>query len=479
MWKRLSGAGLILFVSICAACSRNKAPALPQPTQPSDAYVESVNTTSGTLTIDADFNEDKQPAVINFSQAYARVVTNPEDRNKKDVLVVMLEQPLPRAALSVIEDDNDPGLATMDFFEMLKNRDARGVVLRVPADRNPASGSGEENIRTLFNGGDYDFGNLVLELKTLTGDKAEGRIKSNVDSLQADVNFVVQLRPNVWTGGTFYVQPSTKLSPGQASGQIAIEDRVVNLNHAYARLIEFDLFDETKNVYKVWLSEKPVDVKALADYGAEPPGARNVVLSFTTSEPGDRSQLTVSTGDQFDSLPDVERDFAKFGKDGIEGRLYSMFLVEVRDRGYKPDVLFNATMLPPRASDGPVTASEGGDRLPADGGDPTKAYLAAMEKMKGVKNIDEGLSTWSGLVTKDAAERIKKDVQSLTGEQRQVLVDVFAPLENPKLTGGLIKDNKATLRFSGASKGQRAEEVVNMHLEDGQWKIGRREIRVN
>jgi hypothetical protein len=99
--------------------------------------------------------------------------------------------------------------------------------------------------------------------------------------------------------------------------------------------------------------------------------------------------------------------------------------------------------------------------------------------MKGVKNIDEGLSTWSGLVTKDAAERIKKDVQSLTGEQRQVLVDVFAPLENPKLTGGLIKDNKATLRFSGASKGQRAEEVVNMHLEDGQWKIGRREIRVN
>jgi hypothetical protein len=478
MLKRLSGAGLILFVSICAACSRNKAPALPQPTQTSDAYVESVNTTSGTLTIDAQFNDDKKPATINFAQAYARVVTNPEDKNKKDVLVVILEQPLPRAALSVIEG-GDPGLATMDFFEMLKNRDARGVVLRVPADRNPASGSGEENIRTLFNGGDYDFGNLVLELKTLAADKAEGRIKSDVDSLQADINFVVQLRPDVWTGGTFYVQPSTKLSPGQASGQIAIDDRVVNLNHAYARLIEFDLFDETKNVYKVWLSEKPVDTRALADQGAEPHAAGNVVLSFTTSEPADRSQLTVWSGEQFDSLPDVERDFAKYGRDAIEGRLYSMFLVEVRDRGYKPDVLFNASMLPPTAGDGPVSASDGGEQLPADGGDPTKAYFAAMERMKGIKNFDEGLSTWSSLVTKEAAERIKKDVQSLTAEQRQVLVDVFAPLENPKLTGGLIKDNKATLRFSGTAKGEKAEEVVNMHLEDGQWKIGRREIRVD
>ena len=159
--------------------------------------------------------------------------------------------------------------------------------------------------------------------------------------------------------------------------------------------------------------------------------------------------------------------------------MFSLFLVELRDRAYKMDLLFNATMLPSTATDGPVSANEGGERLPVDGGEPTKAYFAAVEKMKGVKNIDEGLSTWSNLVTKDAAERIKKDVQSLPGEQRQMLVDVFAPLENPKLIGGLIKDNKATLRFSGTSKGEKAEEVVNMHLEDGQWKIGRREIRVD
>lgn len=477
MWKRLSGAGLILFVLICAACSRKTAPGLTPPPSPSDRYVESVNTTSGTLTIDAQFNEDKKPSVINFAHAYARVVINPEDQNKKDVLVVMLERPLPRTALSVIEGD-DPGLATMDFFEMLRNRDARGVVLRVPSDRNPAFGDGQENIRTLFAGQDLDLGDLELELKSLTADKAEGRIKSNVESLQADINFAVQLKPDVWTGGAFYTQPSTKLSPGQASGQIAIDDRVVNLNHAYARLIEFDLFDETKNVFRVWLSDKPLDEKALDDERALRESG-NVVVSYTTMEPADRSQLIVLSGSQFDSVPDIERDYVRHGNDAIEARLFSVFLIELRDRAYKIDLLFNAAMLPPTGSEGPVTSSEGGEPLPADGGDPAKAYLAAMERMKGVKNFDEGISVWSSLVTKDAAERLKQDIQSLSAEQRQLWLDVFAPLENPTLTGGLIKDNKATLHFAGMSKGEKAEEAVNMHLEDGQWKIGRREIRVN
>lgn len=477
MWKRSSGAGLILLVLICAACSRKNPPNSARPTEPFERYVESVNNTSGTLTIDAQFNEDKQPSVINFSQAYARVVTNPEDKNKKDVLVVLLEQPLPRTALSVIEGD-DPGSATIDFFEMLRNRDARGVVLRVPSDRNPASTDGQENIRTVFEGHDLDLGNLVLELKTLTGEKAEGRIKSDVESLQADLNFAVQLKPDVWTGGAFYQQPATKLSPGQASGQIEIDDKVVKLNHAYARLIDFDLFDETKHVYKVWLSEKPIAEPALADDRVLQQSG-NVVLSYTTTGPADRSQISVLSGGQFDSVPDFERDYVRHGNDAIEGRLYSVFLVEVRDRGYKPDLLFNATMLPPTASDGPVTTTEGGEPLPADGGDPAKAYLAATERMKGVKNFDEGISIWLSLVTKQAAERIKQDVQSLSAEQRQLLVDVFAPLENSRFTGGLIKDNKATLRFSGTSQGDKAEEAVNMHLEDGQWKIGRREIRVD
>ena len=476
MWKRLGGAGLILLISICAACSRKTAPGLTPPTPPSDLYVESVNTASGSLTIPAELNDDK-PAAINFSQAYARVVTNPDDEKKKDVLVVLLEQPLSRTSLSVIEDD-DAGSATMDFFEMLRNRDARGVVLRVPSDLKPSGDERQEILRTLFNGSDLDLGNLELELKSLTADKAEGRIKSNVDSLKADINFAVQLKPDVWTGGAFYVQPPTKLSAGQASGQVEIDDRVVKLNHAYARLVGFDLFDESKNVFDVWLSEKPLDTTKIEQAGF-PPDSNNVVLRYQTTGPADRGDVTASPGTRIDFLPNIERDYVRHGKDGIEGRLFSVFILEARGREFKLDVLFNAQMLPATATDGPVSESEGGERLPVDGGDPAKAYLASMQRMKGVKNFDEGLAAWMTLVTKDAAEKIKRDVPSLSEEQRKLFLEVFAPLENSQLKGGLIKDNKATLHFAGTSQGKKADEAVNMHLEDGQWKIGRREIRVD
>lgn len=62
--------------------------------------------------------------------------------------------------------------------------------------------------------------------------------------------------------------PSTNLAAGQASGQLSIDDRSVKLSHAYARLIELDMFDETKNVFKVWLTDKPVDAKILLDEGS-------------------------------------------------------------------------------------------------------------------------------------------------------------------------------------------------------------------
>ncbi len=278
----------------------------------------------------------------------------------------------------------------------------------------------------------------------------------------------------------FYQQPPTNLTPGQATGRFTINKQVVDLKHAYARLIKWDLFDETQNDFNVWLTEKPVAAEALTDDDdVLQKSTDGVVLVYTSTGILDRWLPNILSGGEFNPLPGVERDYVRHSNAAIEGRLFSAFPIFVEGREHEINVLFNASMLPPLVSDGPVSAREGGEQLPADGGDPMKAYLAAMERMKGIKNFDEGISTWSSLVTKDAAERIKKDLQSVTAEQRQLLVDVFAPLENPKLTGALTTDNKATLRFSGTAKGEKAEEVVNMHLEDGQWKIGRREIRVD
>jgi hypothetical protein len=486
MWMRALCSGLLLLTA--AACSSKNQPAAGLTAH----YVESVNSVSGSFSVDGIFSYDKKPFNINPTQAYARIVKNQQDPNKKDALIVLVEKPLTRFALAVAEN-NDVEAATAELSDVLQNRDARGVVFRVAMDQ-----SGNSGVRPYFNGNDYDFGNLVLEIKSLSNDKVDGQIKSNAPSQQADINFSVRLRPDIWTGGTFYEQPPTKLSPGQASGHLVINDKVVNITNAYARLVELDLFDETKNVYKVWLTEKPVDEKVVLDDSANnllamKNSGNSYVLTFNTTGPVDRSEADVwwvsqlsgdakddslqASSDVFDQVPGIERDYVRYDKDAIEGRLFSAFPIHEQERIYKVDLLFNAAMLPPVASNGPVTANNGGSALPADGGAPAKAYFSAIERMKSAKGFDEKMAVWLSVVPAADAEKIKRDLESVSPAQRQMFLEVFAPLDDLQLTGGFIKDNKATLGFTGTGREGKATEVVNMHLEGDQWKIGRREIR--
>ena len=483
--------GVILLLLVGAACSSKSDRIVSN--SPADRYVESVNNVSGSFVVDGSFNHDKKPYTVTLTQAYARVVKNPADQSKQDVLIVLLEKPLSRFALAVAES-TDAEAAGEELDDVLHNRDARGVVFRVPV----GGSASDAKVRPFFNGNDYDFGNLVLELKTNSADKVEGQIKSNVTSQQFDINFSVNVKPDVWTGGAFYQQPPTKLSPGQASGQLVIDGQAVKLNHAYARLVELDLFDENKNVVKVWLTERPVDEKVLFDDSANnlmamKKSGNGYVFTYNTTGPTDRSQpslwwvsqlsedakdasLQVSS-DVFDEIPGIERDYVRYDKDAIEGRLFSALPIHENDRVYKVDLLFNAAMLPAAVSNGPVTAANGGTALPQGGGEPVQAYVAAIERMKSAKSFDEKMAVWLSVVPASDVEKIRRDLESLPPQQRQVFMDVFAPLDDLKLTSGFIKDNRATLRFTGTGREGKATEVVNMHHENGQWKIGRREIR--
>jgi hypothetical protein len=484
---------LTLLCLLFVACSsKTEQPAITA-TSPADRYVESVNTVSGGFSVDADLASDKKPFTISPTQAYARLLKNAQDQTKNEVLIVLTEKPLSRYGLAVVENE-DATLAANDLDKMLQGRGARGVKFRVPLNQPNV----EIQVRPFFDGGDFHFGNLIVQTKMLTADNVDGEIKGDVASQQSNIVFSVKVQAEGWTGGTFYQQPPTNLARGQASGQISIDDRTVTFNHAYARLIELDLFDENQNVFKVWLTEKPVDAKFLVD---DSPGnlvamkqsGNGLVFTYRTNGPAGRSEPTVwlvgdlrdDTGnsqlrqllDLFDQIGGIERDYVRHNANAIEGRLYSAFPVEQQDRTYRVDLLFNAAILPPAVSDGPVTANNGGTALAADGGAPAKAYLGVMERMKAAKDVDQKITVWLSAVPAAEAEKMKSDMESVPPEQREVLVEVFAPLENSRLVSGFVKDNKATLRFEGTGRDGKATEVVNMHLENREWKIGRREIR--
>lgn len=484
----ITSLGLILICLLCGGCSAKKEAALPP--SPTDQYVESVNAVSGSFGVSETLSEDKQAFTISPTQAYARVVRNLDDQNKKDALIILVEKPLPRFALAFSKDE---AAADVERYVsgVLRNRNARGVAFRVPMDQQDSN----PDVLAYFSGTEAHLGNLVVQVKSKSADKVEGQIKGDVASQPGDINFSVSLRPDVWTGGTYYQQPPTNLSPGQASGQIGMNEETVKFNHAYARLVEFDMFDENKNAYKVWLTEKPVDEKALdADLPKEllamKQSGNNLVMSFSTTGPDDRSDPDLllladfregmnenQLSRVFQRIPGIECDYVRHNQNAIEGRLFLALPIREGRESYALDLLFNAAMLPPAVTDGPVTAGNGGTPLPDGGGDPAKAYMAAVERMKSAKDFDQKLEVWLSVIPTAEAQKLAKDLETATPQARQLLLEVFAPLEELQLIAGFIKDDRATLRLTGIGREARASEVVNMHLENGQWKIGRREIR--
>ena len=128
----------------------------------------------------------------------------------------------------------------------------------------------------------------------------------------------------------------------------------------------------------------------------------------------------------------------------------------------------------PDVADASVTTLSGGQPLPADGGAPGKAYLQALEKIRGAKNFAELVEVWQSIATAEFAANMKSELTALPAEQQDFIFRKFRPPDNLRIVSGLIKDSKATLRIAGTNGANKYSEVVNMHLENGQWKVGQR-----
>jgi len=519
MLKRKTVSFVLMAALTSLGCSQTRQPAVGAPAAPPIRDVESVNTVTGSFTVAAVFNRnDKSPITVNLTQAYARLVKNRKDETKQDVVILLTEKPLARRAIAAVEATSAEDGAN-NLKVVLKNREARGIQLRLAVDRKAAAelkekiekrqnegGSssddeddrkrGDSPLTTYYNGDDHDFLPFELEIKSFSPDTVQGHIKvfGSTES-KADINFTVKLQPDGWTGGVFYRQPPTKLEPGRASGQIEINGKSIKLNYVYARLLDYDFFDEGNNTLKLWFTEQPVEEAALGEdspknFLAMKRGGNGVVLLYHTTPASDPSESEVWRVAQISdkttnfslldfrdlkgTIPGTESDYAKFDDRTIEGRLYTVGSIERFEHTYKIEVLFNAAIVQPNAANAPVTTRNGGQPLPADGGAPGKAYLQALEKMRGTKNFAEMLEVWQSIATAEIAAKMKSEFAAVPAEQQDFIFRNFRPPDNPRIVSGLIKDNKATLRIAGTNGVNKYSEVVNMHLENGQWKVGQR-----
>jgi hypothetical protein len=468
---------------------------------------EAVNSVSGSFTVTGYFAKDKPPEAVTLTQAYARRVKNEEDPTTQDVLILLTEKALSRKVLA--EADDDKGSLT-HFQAKLENRGTRAIQLRftakkkvAPGEEKPTETEGENDFDSIvhFNGSAIQTNVLLFKPAVFSADAVQGTITARGDwEGKFNINFKVSLRPQGWTGGTFYVQPPTNLEPGRASGQVVIDGKATKLNYVYAVQQGHDMFDEQESRVKLFFTEKPVTADALGEdiehllRMKEAGNSYAIRYQLTAKDLSDFpevwsvGQLASTTTaitlaarrDLEDTITNTDIDLSKFDDRTIDGKIYTTGPNSKFDHTYELEVSFNAQISKPDASDAPVTSGNG-QALPAGGGAPGQAYQAFAKAVEATRNLKELAQVLENSLSARPLAEAKKSLATVSPAEEQATVGMFKMVlivKDAKIEGGFVSGDKATLSITGTDGGQKANARVNLHLENGQWKIGAASTRV-
>ncbi len=463
---------------------------------------EIVNSVEGSFTF-----RDK---TVQLSHAYARRVDNEEDESKQDVLIVFTDRPAP---WQVIDEPS-----ARDYNLREKGNAGELLALRVRL-------TDEKKVTFMIYHGDEGFGyypqdpedvaqhpKAVFNPVSFTPNLTEGRLFVNNEtktasdhppssypgppSYKLDVSFKVALREDEWTG-VYYKFPPTNLEPGKASGQLVVDGNMVQLNHAYARQTGYDMFDKTEVTFL--LTEKPLAEEALKgesefDFirAAREAGNSFVICdNFNTRQapdsPGvwilEKVPASIETfedqrkySEATDSLQDTQVDLSQFDSKALDGKIYSKRPMSWFGHTYEINVSFNApVVISGDPATAPVTAVSG-EPLPAGGGPPGQAYLNFLTGVPKTNNFQELKQLLESSQSAIALAEMKKSLATVPAEKEPEtfrILKIILTMTDPRVEGGFVNRDKATLWVTGTEDGSKVTTRVNMHLEKGRWKVGR------
>ena len=459
----------IMLISLTSAqFARAQAPAKADQTS---------NKVDGTVTVEGK--------TFKLNYVYANLTDSPNDKRSTAITLYFSDKPVDRKDIDSFSKLNAKAKANGAVLLKLSIEHGKLYAAQVVLNDETLMGGG-------FGEESFDFKPDILDA---TNARGSASTKKTIDwsgkKYVFKVSFNAALRKNDWTGA-FYVPPPTNLAIGKASGKLVIDGKLTKLNHVHATAT-YDQFDEKNNKVKLTFTETPVSEDMV--------GARNrlfdmkkagnaYVLELELSqnqEPGKSLDITVwplnKLATAFDPISanfifHLESELAKFDGNSVEGRIYTLKPVEWSDRTYELDLSFNAAIK--EGPNAPVTAKTG-KPLPADGGDPARAFLKYMTAVQQAKDY-EALSR----VTMEARRSSDKqdlrmeddprfDTLAKKKEAMQKMFELekaFSAIDDLKITGGFVAGDRATLTFTGSERGYEVVGRVNMYLEAGQWKHG-------
>ncbi len=261
-----------------------------------------------------------------------------------------------------------------------------------------------------------------------------------------------------------------KIGPGGAAGTLTFDGVTAKLTHAFATTHP-NPFDETKTDIVVYITDRPVDrsmilnhrnlVKAIED------GMAGMIVTIDDKEtPNHVEFLRKDSSIQISGSGFFNFDPVQFDRTRVEGRFFTTKPEDFMKHTYAYDVAFRSaveSVIDPRQV--PVDASSG-KKLPPDGGEPGKAFLA----------LDKAIRAGSlAQIAKLSAKGVDSPFDGSPEEQKQALEMIrFIQPAKIKIVEGWSNAERATLRVTGVDpteKGKRVNGTVHLVFEDGAWKI--------
>lgn len=258
---------------------------------------------------------------------------------------------------------------------------------------------------------------------------------------------------------------------GSAKGTFTANGKTVKLNFAYATT-KPNPFDKKKTDVFVVVTDKDIPPGAVFDEFALMDLPDKGTTGFTVEIDADKS---VNSGTlfspafvkmhQFSSVGRQQVNLTALTKDRIAGTV-TMPADDFFDNKYA----FTATFdIPIEAKAGGSGKSAGGTEkaaalkgtpLPADGGDPAKAWQAYR---KAIASGD------IAAIRKSVAKELQKDTESPDFKEMLGVIQAMQP-KKVKVNGGSVDGDTATLRVTNLDE-KNATGTITMKRESGQWKL--------
>lgn len=311
------------------------------------------------------------------------------------------------------------------------------------------------------------------------GDAVAGRLHTNGaeeffgDPYEVDVRFEVRVPAgDDWQGSPVRAIEPTGLARGAAEGTF-VRGGATNAVHHATLVRDRDLFGDII-CEGLFLTSRPIGAEHLAApsplQAIAAAGIAGIRINLgaeggidSVSAAGDEGGTVTFTGSD-DAMEAIATD-----EGGIDGVAHSGGAGEEDPDFLTFRVRFHAA-VERSAQSGPVTAADG-TSLPASGGDPGIAFLAARGALRRAQSLQEILPFRTA--------ELATMVAAIPAGQHPAVLEMLKSEAAQEVTieGGFANDREATLHLRGTHEGAAVEGRVQLHRERLGWKVGMESYR--